>query len=122
MSDIKSRNKGSGQVQIADGVIAVIAGTAALEAEGIAGMAGNFAGEIIEKLGRKNFSKGVNINVEDKSVVINLNLIVKFGFKINETALDVQKRVKTAVETMTGLSVSSVNVNVTGIDFESDSE
>lgn len=122
MSDIKSNNKGSGQVQIADDVISVIAGTAALEAEGIAGMVGNFAGEIIEKLGRKNFSKGVDIAVEEKNVVINLSLIVKFGFKINEAALDVQKRVKTAVETMTGLSVAAVNINVSGLDFEADSE
>lgn len=118
MADIKSNNKTSGLIQIADEVIAIIAGTAALEIEGVSGMVGNFAGGIIEKLGKKNLAKGVDINVEGNLVTIELSIIIKFGYKIQEVSAEVQKRVKTAIETMTGLSASAVNINVVGLDFE----
>lgn len=118
MADIKSNNKTSGLIQIADEVIAIIAGTAALEIEGVSGMVGNFAGGIIEKLGKKNLAKGVDINVEGNLVTIELSIIIKFGYKIQEVSAEVQKRVKTAIETMTGLSASAVNINVIGLDFE----
>lgn len=118
MADIKPKIQSFGLIQIADDVIAVIAGTAALEAEGVAEMTGNFAGGIIEKLGKKNFAKGVIINVEEKKVTVDLSIMVKFNYKIHEVAIEVQKKVKNAIETMTGLSAAAVNVNVVGIDFE----
>jgi len=118
MADIKPNNQHAGVIQIADDVISVIAGTAALEVEGISGMVGKFAGGIIEKLGKKNFAKGVNISVNNSKVTITLSIIVKFNYKIQEVALEAQKRVKTAIETMTGLTTSAVNINVVGIEFE----
>lgn len=118
MADIKSNNQHTGLIQIADDVIATIAGTAALEVEGIAGMIGNFAGGIIEKLGKKNITKGVNISIDEGQVTVNLSIIVKSNCKIQEVTLEIQKRVKTAIETMTGLNTAAVNINVVGIEFE----
>ncbi|MDR1530883.1 MAG: Asp23/Gls24 family envelope stress response protein [Clostridiales bacterium] len=114
MTEIKN-GTGIGQIQIADEVIAVIAGTAALEIEGVAGMAGNITGDIAERLGRKNFSKGVKVEVKDESVTVELSLTVKFGCRVQEVSTEVQKRVKAAVETMTGLAVQDVNIIVSGI-------
>lgn len=113
-----SNNKPSGLIQIADDVIAVIAGTAAMEVEGLSSMTGNFAGGIIEKLSKKNFSNGVIVSVDGNAVQISMSIIVKFGFKIQEVAVEVQRKVKNAVETMTGLNTEAVNINIVGLDFE----
>ncbi len=116
---IEIKNVSGGQVQIADEVIAVIAGTATLEADGVVGLAGNFTdGLAAEILGKKNFAKGVRIEATDDQVVIEINMIVRFGCKVHEVSADVQRHVKNAVETMTGLTVSEVNLNVTGIQME----
>jgi len=117
MAEIK--NIAGGQVQIADEVIAVIAGTAALEADGVVGLAGNFTdGLAAEVLGKKNFSKGVKIEVCESEVSVELNVAVRFGCKVHEVSAEVQRRVKNAVENMTGLNVTEVNLNVTGIQME----
>jgi len=118
MSEEKLNFKTSGQVNISDNVISVIAGTAALQTDGVVGMSGNFAGDIIEMLGKKNFSKGVTISIENKNVCISLDIIVKFGSKVHQVAYTVQKNVKTAIETMTGLSVVNVNINISNLVFE----
>ncbi len=115
MADIRTNSSSIGQVQIADEVIAVIAGTASMEVEGVDGMAGNFTGDIVEKIGKKSLSRGVKVNVEESSVTVELNLFIKFGFKIQEVAIEVQKRVKTAIETMTGLTVTDINIVVAGV-------
>lgn len=117
MTEIKN-NIGIGQIQIADEVIAVIAGTAALEIDGVAGMSGNFTGDLVEKLGHKNLSKGIKIDVSGGNVTVGISIMAKFGYKIHELSTDVQKRVKTAIETMTGLTVAAVNVHITGIHHE----
>ncbi len=120
--EIKSQG-GIGQIQIADEVIAIIAGIAATEVEGIAGMAGNHSGDLVaEVLGRKNLSKGVKITVGQKDVSVDLNIIIEFGIKIPKVALEVQKRVKNAVETMTGLTVTEINLNIMGIHFAKDKQ
>jgi uncharacterized alkaline shock family protein YloU len=106
-----------GKVHIADDVIATIAGTAAMEIEGIAAMAGNIS-DIAELLGKKNLSKGVKVTVLDDAASFELNIFVKNGFKIPEICEKVQEKVKTAVETMTGLCVSEVNINVNGLTTE----
>ena len=121
MSDGKLNFKGSGQINISDDVIAIIAGTAALETSGVVEMSGNLAGDIIEILGRKNFSKGVNISIEEKNVQISLDISVRFGSKVHEVAMAVQQNVKTAVENMTGLSVVAVNINISSLIFDKDS-
>lgn len=110
--------KGIGKVQIADEVIAIIAGIEATSVEGVAGMSGNISGEIMEVLGRKNLAKGVKITIGENNVSIDLNIVINFGIKIPEVAKEVQKRVQSAVETMTGLEVSQINLNIIGIHFE----
>jgi len=108
-----------GKISIADEVIATIAGTAAMEIDGVAFMsAGNISG-IAERLGKKNFSKGVRIEIsEENEVSVELHLVAKSAYKLPEVSEKVQDRVKTAVETMTGLSVSQVNVYVSGLVTE----
>ena len=80
-------------------------------------MSGGIAGGIAEILGRKNFSKGVKVEVGEKEAAVDLYIIVKYGIRIPEVALAAQENVKRAIETMTGLSVVEVNVHVQGVGF-----
>ncbi|MGP1367512.1 MAG: Asp23/Gls24 family envelope stress response protein [Schwartzia sp. (in: firmicutes)] len=106
-----------GAVRIADEVVSIIAGLAATEVNGIEGMSGGLVGGIAEMLGRKNFAKGVKVEVGEKEAAIDLYIIVKYGVRIPDVALSVQENVKQAIETMTGLSVVEVNVHVQGVGF-----
>jgi len=113
-----SKKEGSlGTIRIADEVVSIIAGLAATEVEGIAGMSGGVAGGIAEMLGRKNFAKGVKVAVGEKEAAVDLYIIVKYGVRIPDVALSAQENVKRAIETMTGLSVVEVNVHVQGVGF-----
>lgn len=106
----------SENIQIADDVVAVIAGKAVSEVAGVAGMAGGFAGGISEVLsGKKNLSKGIKVEIGEKEAKIDVNIIVEYGVRIPDVAFEIQNRVKKAVETMTGLNISSVNVHVQGV-------
>ena len=107
-----------GKISIADEVIATIAGTAAMEIDGVAFTSAGNISDIAERLGKKNFSKGVKLEVNDNAVEIELSLFVKSGYKIPEISAKVQERVKVAVETMTGLNVTEVNVNISGLSVE----
>jgi uncharacterized alkaline shock family protein YloU len=109
-----------GQIQIADEVIASIAGTAALEAEGIGSLTGGNV--IMGKLKQKGNQRGVIIAVDGKDVTVDLTVNVIYGCKIQRAASEVQSKVKDAVETMTGLNVCCVNVSVAGIEFEKSNE
>ena len=103
-------------IQIADEVVSIIAGKAVSEVNGVAGMAGGFAGGISEVLsGKKNLSKGIKVDVTEKQVKVDVNIIVEYGVRIPDVAFEIQNRVKKAVEAMTGLKVLSVNVHVQGI-------
>lgn len=103
-------------IKIADDVIAVIAGAAASEVSGVASMAGGFAGEISEVFsGKKNFAKGIKVETGDKETKIDVNIIVEYGVRIPDVAYEIQTRVKKAVEGMTGLKVSEVNVHIQGV-------
>lgn len=108
-----SENKMNGQIQIADEVIGVIAVTAALEAEGVA--TGTHGKGIVEFFGKKGHTKCVKIAREENDVVLDMEIIVNFGTKVQKVAADVQERVKSTVETMTGLNVVVVNVSVSGV-------
>ena len=92
-----------GSVQIADEVVAIIAGLAATEIDGVDSMAGNITKELVGRLGMKNLSKGVKIQMMDTSVSVDLALNIKYGFSIPEVASLVQEKFKSAIETMTGL-------------------
>jgi uncharacterized alkaline shock family protein YloU len=107
-----------GEVHIADEVIAIIAGLAATEVDGVAGMVGNFTGDLVEMLGKKNLAKGVLVDVGEKDVSLELCLIVDFGSSIPEVTNNVQEKVKNAVETMTGLDVDEINIRVAGVNVE----
>lgn len=107
-----------GEIQIADDVVAIIAGLAATEAEGVASMAGNITNELVSKLGMKNLSKGVKVLVADGMVSVDLSLNLKYGYSIPKVCEKVQDKVKQAIENMTSLSVMDVNINIAGIDVE----
>ena len=106
-----------GKVQIADEVVAIIAGLAATEVEGVASMAGNITNELVGKLGMKNLSKGVRVEVLDGSVEVEVALNIAYGFAIPDVSAKVQEKVKTAIETMTGLNVALVNVRIASVDM-----
>lgn len=105
-------------IKIADDVVSVIAGKAASEVSGVFGMAGGFAGGITEVFGKKNFSKGIKVDVQENTVKIDVNIIVEYGARIPDVAFEIQNRVKKAVEGMTGLNVLEVNVHVQGVNTE----
>jgi len=111
-----------GSIKIADDVVGVIAGLAATEVDGVAGMSGGIAGGIAEILGRKNLSKGVKVEVNETEVKVDLYMIVNYGVRIPEVAWNVQENVKKAIENMTGLAVNEVNIHIQGVSFGSAKE
>ncbi len=115
----KTYESGSiGEVQIADEVVAIIAGLAATEVKGVAALAGNIANEIVGKVGKKNLSKGIKVDVTGQSVTVDMSLILEYGYSIPKICLIVQERVKSAIENMTGLKVEEVNVRIAGVSVE----
>ena len=109
---------GIGEVHIADEVVAIVAGLAATDVDGVASMAGNITNELVSKLGKKNLSKGVNVLVTNHSVDVDLALHIKYDYSILKVSKDVQARVKNAIESMTGLEVVMVNINIVNVDME----
>ena len=107
-----------GEVQIADEVVATIAGLAATEVEGVASMAGNVTKELIGKLGVKNLSKGVKVLVTDNNVDVDLALNIDYGYSIMKVSEKVQDRVKSAIENMTGLEGSMVNIRIMNVNMD----
>ncbi len=106
-----------GSIKIANEVVAIIAGLAATEVDGVAGMSGGITGGITEMLGMKNLSKGVKVEVGEKESAIDIYVVVEYGSNITEVATLVQENVKETVETMTGLRVIEVNVHVQGVNI-----
>lgn len=107
-----------GTVQIADDVVAIIAGLAATEVEGVASMAGNITKEIVSKFGMKNLSKGVKVKVAEGEVTVEIALNVAYGYNVPEVSVKVQDKVKSAIENMTGLNVAEVNVKIAGVALD----
>lgn len=107
-----------GEVQIADEVVAIIAGLAATEVEGVDSLAGNMSNELVGKLGMKNLSKGVKVEVTEEHVSVNMSLNLKYGYSIPKVCEKVQDKVKNAIENMTGLNVLDVNIKIAGINVE----
>ena len=104
-----------GSVKVADEVIAIIAGLAASEVSGVASMAGNTTRELIEKIGVRSLSKGVKLTVGESQASVTINVNIAYGYNVPETCSEVQEKVKTAIETMTGLEVTEVNINVVSV-------
>lgn len=122
--EIEENTEGTNDgIKISNDVVAVIAGVAVSEVPGVASMSGGFAGGISEVLsGKKNLSKGIKVDAGEKEVKIDVNIIVEYGSRIPDVAFDIQNRVKTAVEGMTGLKVVAVNVHVQGVNTEAATE
>ncbi len=107
-----------GEVRIADEVVAIIAGLAASEVEGVASMAGNVTRDIIERLGMKSLSKGVRVALEGNKVNVRLAINIQYGYNVPATCTKIQERVKAAIETMTGLEVEEVNIKIVNVEME----
>lgn len=110
-------NENMGQVQIADEVVAIIAGLAATEVEGVASMAGNITNELVSKLGKKSLSKGIRVKVEDGIVNVNVALNIAYGYSVPKTCKKVQEKVKAAIENMTGLEVEKVDIQIANVSI-----
>lgn len=111
-----------GTVKISDEVVAIIAGLAAAEVKGVAGMSGGLVGGIAEFVGKKSPAKGVKVEVGDKEAAIDVYVIVEFGVRIPEVAHEIQRSTKKAIESMTGLTVVEVNVHIQGVSFPSETK
>ena len=114
---INIKSDESGEIKVADEVVAIIAGLAATEVEGVSSMAGNITNEIVSRLGMKNLSKGIQIEIADNEVVVDVALNIAYGYSIPEVSTKVQENVKSVIETMTGLSVATINVRIASVDM-----
>ena len=110
----------NGKITFANEVVAIIAALAASEVKGIAGMSGGVVEGFAERLGRKNLTKGVKVEVGNEEAAVDVYVIVDYGVKIHNVAYEIQDTVKKAIETMTGLRVVEVNVYVQGVAVEKD--
>lgn len=110
----------SGNVNISDDVIGIITSIAASEIEGVSGLHGSFTEDIVGIFGKKNQSKGVKVQIDEQVVILDLSVVVDFGVKIPDIAWKIQENVKSAVESMTGLTVKEVNIHVHGINIKKD--
>jgi len=109
-----------GVVQIADDVVAMIASLAATEVDGVSAMAGNITNELMSKVGMKSLTKGVKVDVQDGNVVVDLAVTMEYGYNIPATCQKVQAKVKSALENMTGLNCTDVNIRISGINMKNE--
>lgn len=112
------KKESNGTITFANEVIATIAGLAAVDVPGVAGMSGGFVDGITELVGRKNLSKGIKVEVGTEEVAVDIAIVVEYGTPVPEIAQNIQMSVMKAIETMTGLKVVEVNINVQGIKFK----
>ena len=111
-------NQSIGKVDIADEVVAIIAGLAATEVEGVSTLSGHITYSDVPRLSRKNLAKAVRIAVEDGVVKVAMTVYLKYGYSIPKTCALVQDKVKSAIENMTGLTVSDVDISIAGVDVD----
>ncbi|HEY2421913.1 MAG TPA: Asp23/Gls24 family envelope stress response protein [Neobacillus sp.] len=117
--EMEQGNNGQGKVEIAPEVIEVIAGIAASEVDGVAGMRGNFAAGVVERLGKKNHGKGVKVELAETGIKVDVYCLMKFGVSIPTIAGKIQDSIRQALLNMTALDVEEVNIHIVGIQFES---
>lgn len=113
---VLQENEEIGTVKIADDVVAMIAALAATEVEGVAALSNNMTNEFLSRVGVKNAAKGTRVEVLQKKVKVDLAITIEYGFNIPATCQRVQTKVKNAVENMTGLEVTDVNIRIAGIN------
>ncbi|MBQ7076854.1 MAG: Asp23/Gls24 family envelope stress response protein [Lachnospiraceae bacterium] len=109
-----------GEITVAEEVVAITAGIAATEVEGVSAMAGNITNELVAKLGMKNLSKGVSVEMTGGEVRVFVAVVVAYQANVPKVSKDIQEKVKTSIENMTGLHVAEVNVKIAGIDVGKD--
>ena len=120
--DFAIQEEQSGKVTFNTDVIATIAGLATVEVPGVAGMSGGIVSGMAELLGRRNLTKGVKVAINEQECEVDLNIVVTYGVKIPEVTAKIQGDVKSSIETMTGLTVKSVDIHVQGVDLEKKKE
>ncbi|NJD03331.1 MAG: Asp23/Gls24 family envelope stress response protein [Ruminiclostridium sp.] len=120
MTDLVKTQGKDDKIRISDDVIATIAGMAASEIESLASMSGGLKDGIAGVFGRKNFGKGIKVEIKENEVVIELSIIMQYGCKIHEVSRQIQERVRLAVENMTGMVVMAININVLGVSVGKD--
>ncbi len=118
MSEIIEEKELQGTITFASEVLATIAGIAVTDVPGVAGMTGGLKDGIVELLGKKNFSKGVKVTVNEGSVVVDTQIVIDYGVKAPDVCKEIQESVKKAIEIMTGLNVEAVNITVQGVKFK----
>lgn len=118
MGDKANNEAKIGNISIADGVVASIAGIAAIEVEGVSKLTGNISKELVSKLGKKNLANGVKVEIVDGVVAADISVEIMYGAAIKKVSEEIQVKVKQAVENMTGLTVGVVNVVVSGIKLD----
>lgn len=121
MSDNKDyimQKQENGSVNINEDVIVAITASAVKEVEGVVDLYGNFGSDIADRLGMKNPNKGIKLVLNESSVEVECSIIALYGKPVIEIAKNVQNAVRNAIESMTGLKVDFVNVNVSGISVE----
>ena len=116
--EVSELSSSEGSVKISDEVVGVISGIASTEVDGVIGLSGGIAGGIAQLLGKKSLAKGIKVQTSEKDTSIDIHLIVAYGVRIPDIAQEVQEKVKTAVESMTGLKVAEVNVHIQGVSFQ----
>ena len=110
-----SKDEKVGAVAVADDVLAMIAGLAATEVEGVSYLAGNITNEMMSKVGTKSLNRGIRVSVSEGMVKIDLAVVMEYGYSIPVTCGKVQEKVKTAIENMTGMTCNDVNIRIAGV-------
>ncbi|MBO4326173.1 MAG: Asp23/Gls24 family envelope stress response protein [Clostridia bacterium] len=117
MADNGSYITENDEMLVTDEALAVIAGMAAMEVSGVAGMSTGFTGGLAEVLGRTNLAKGVKVLSRDGVTTVDIYVIVKYGVRIPEVAFEIQEHVRANIENQAGVVVDAVNIHVQGVDF-----
>ena len=117
MADNESYLTENDEMIVTDEALAVIAGMAAMEVNGVAGMSSGFTGGLAEVLGKTNLSKGVKVVSREGVTTVDIYVIIRYGFRIPEVAFEIQEHVKSNIENQAGVLVDSVNIHVQGVDF-----
>ena len=108
-----------GNIEVAPEVLEIIASIAATDIEGVASMRGNFASDVVERLGKKVHGKGIKTDLSEEGLAIDVYCVINYGVSIPKTALKIQEQVRQTLENMTSLQTQEVNVHITGVNFES---
>jgi uncharacterized alkaline shock family protein YloU len=115
---IQIKSDSQGEIKIAEEVVAIVAALAATEVDGVSSMAGNITNEIVSRLGMRNLSKGIEIEVENDEIKVSVAINIAYGYNIPDVSAKVQDKISSAIENMTGLHVAEVNVKIASVDME----